>query len=293
VVHGASGSDKLRYNYSFTVNGTTYNAIAELRGVFKNTISLTTNPTMADYLLNTDYLFYPDSSTIDWSPTGKEPNVGDAYYVHYLCRVPLYASVDISCDYKETKIIKNGVWVSQNKQQASGTCSPGHDYVSQKLETLYPTTNTTLWGTIPTGVNNLKYTVIDNNIWVETKVDKDNTGSYVKGSLGKRNPSKNWYPKIKTGFYYLGKDVYYNYLNPVTVNIGQDKIEYAKNISFKASPFNDEGGMGAILVENGTTNLLTNSDFKVTSTQLSYICRFKNMASMAQGPSKPIIWATE
>jgi hypothetical protein len=79
----------------------------------------------------------------------------------------------------------------------------------------------------------------------------------------------------------------------VTVNIGQDKIEYAKNISFKASPFNDEGGMGAILVENGTTNLLTNSDFKVTSTQLSYICRFKNMASMAQGPSKPIIWATE
>lgn len=274
IIRGAGTIDRMRYNY-----------IDKILAVVSTDTATSTYPINSDFypLINAvgDYEFDKDTSSIHWTGT-QSPTIGEQYYVHYVCKKPIKAKLQIGCDYKESKIIRNGVWKSNTEYEYTGTCYPGVDYISGDLNSIIPK-NITSWSDKPANVTNFEYTIADNNLFVETKIENDR----VIGTLGLINPAKNWIPKIKSGFYYIGKDEFYNYLDPETVLIGTDKIEFAQAISFGDGQ--DEGG--AVRVEDASTNLIINSNFTVKSRQLSYVCDFNTLAGVATSETiKPIDW---
>ncbi len=242
IIRGTDITDRLRYPQ-----------IEELIGIYNNPqTGYPISKANADYHLNADYLFDAASCSIDWSPDGIQPEEGAIYYVYYVCRKPLYARIQISCDYTETKTTHNGAWRSATNYQYQASCAPDQDYISNDLTNIIPMTRE-YWPDLGNATD-LHYIVHDDNPWVSTSVQNNR----VVGTLGKYRPATDWYPKIKPGYYYIGKDEFYLYADPVTIHA--DNIERAGNVSYE----------DGILIENASTNLLLNSDFSIQERRLIY-----------------------
>lgn len=209
-----------------------------------------------NYVLNLDYLL--SNNQIDWSPTAGgaiEPTAGNTYYVSYKCMKPTGVQVTMGSDYQEQGGI-DSVWRSPEVKEFSGTCAPD---VPFKVE--LPNVNTWQGATNP-NVQNLTYMIEDNDLWVKTWVNYDPVAVryYANGSLQDRIPKDNWFPLIRSGYYYSGEDEYYLYSEPTTYVPATNDIPRAQSISYVPARYNN-----GVKLQSASTNLVHNSGFDVAS----------------------------
>lgn len=195
-------------------------------------------------------------NNIDWSPatSAAEPDAGTVYTVVYKHNVPKDVTVDFSTLYYEEGGVDR-IWRSPEVKQFTGMCYPGQDYVVD-----LPDFNT--WQGLPdNNVEDLAYVIEDNDLWVKTWAEQRSGKWVIVGSLQDRVPKDNWFPTIKTGYYYLGLDEYYMFSEPIILTPGEEEVPTAKNVQFVPAKF-DNGAK----VQEGSTNLILNSGFDVTNT---------------------------
>jgi hypothetical protein len=195
-------------------------------------------------------------NNIDWSPAtnAAEPTAGTVYTVTYKHNVPKDVTVDFSTLYYEEGGVDR-IWRSSEVKQFTGMCYPGNDYVAD-----LPDFNS--WQGLPdNNVEDLAYIIEDNDLWVKTWAEQRNGKWVVVGSLQDRVPKDNWFPTIKTGYYYLGQDEYYMFSEPITLSPGEEEVPTAKNVQFVPAKF-DNGAR----VQEASQNLILNSGFDVTNT---------------------------
>ena len=200
--------------------------------------------------------FKTSGNYIDWSPTAgtsAEPTANETYYVDYVIEVPYKVTVTIDTTYQEEGGVDR-IWRSPEVKEFKGMCYPGKDFVAE-----LPAFNQ--WMGLPDlNVEDIEYVVEDNDIWVKTWVEKRNNKWYFIGSLQDRVPKDNWFPTIKTGYYYLGKEEYYLFNEPITIEPTDKEIPVAKNVDFVEGKFQN-----AVQVQEGSTNLIRNSGFDTSS----------------------------
>lgn len=81
--------------------------------------------------------------------------------------------------------------------------------------------------------DSLRYTVYDNNKYVQTKIDYDsNNRPYILASLNTKKASLNWNPFIRSGYYFEGKDRYYLYSEPEELILDHNHYPAMNNITF-------------------------------------------------------------
>jgi multiple sugar transport system substrate-binding protein len=102
----------------------------------------------------------------------------------------------------------------------------------------------------------------------EESVRKAIADNRVVGTLDSRDPKVNWNPNINGGYYYINKDSYYMFVNPVEHTLDNTLIPIAKNVSY-TDGYNGTG----ILIEEGTTNLAPSFSKGLTRT-LSFSSSF-------------------
>jgi hypothetical protein len=221
------------------------------------------NPTTGEENETGDYKYYAATGTynnaIDWAPAiaaGTAPDEGSTYYVSYVYDKVISLRVELACDYSEyepTLQIYKSPTITH-----SGECMPMADYISD------PMAFTDF--TVPADVDRstLRYVVYDNSSRVRTYVD-DNR---VVGTLDSRDPKVNRNPNINGGYYYINKDSYYMFVNPVEHTLDNTLIPIAKNVSY-TDGYNGTG----ILIEEGTTNLAPSFSKGLTRT-LSFSSSF-------------------
>jgi hypothetical protein len=76
----------------------------------------------------------------------------------------------------------------------------------------------------------------------------------VIASLGDNDPRENWHPHIKDGFYYIGKNQYYLSTSPYQETLDDSHIPKHQNIIYTD---------GAVLIQEQTENLISNSRFDI------------------------------
>lgn len=195
-------------------------------------------------------------NNIDWSPaTGAaEPTAGTIYTVVYKHNVPKDITVDFSTLYYEEGGVDH-IWRSPEVKQFTGMCYPGNDYVAD-----LPDFNQ--WQGLPdNNVEDLAYVIEDNDLWVKTWAEQRNGKWVIVGSLQDRVPKDNWFPTIKTGYYYLGQDEYYLFSEPIVLKPGEEEVPTAKNVEFVPAKF-DNGAK----VQEASQNIILNSGFDVSTT---------------------------
>jgi len=194
-------------------------------------------------------------SDIDWSGVFPEgtPEDGEIYYVSYQYNTPSEGIITARAvdskghDYYENKV-RTHAWSSAKLYHSQGICAPREDYVSATLPAI---SESGIWGTIDTKVENIEYYVLDNNPWVTTFI-KD---SKVVGTLRNRKPSQQWLPSIHNGYYYLNKDEYYKFSQPAEYTPEVTKLEQATNAVITST---------GTLLEPATTNLVTDPTFNIS-----------------------------
>lgn len=192
--------------------------------------------------------FVQNGNYIDWSPaSGIEPAKGEEYYVTYECDVPETVTIHMDTTYREEGGVDK-VWRSPEVKHFVGICKPGEDFV-MKLP------NPETWKEA-NGVEDLQFVVEDNDLWVKTWVDKTDDGYFLKGSLQDRVPKDNWFPTLRTGYYYLGQKEFYLYSEPLTTVYGENEIPQAKRVHYETGKFG-----GGLLLEPASENLFKNSLF--------------------------------
>jgi LysM repeat protein len=196
--------------------------------------------------------FKLDGNYIDWSPVETEPMAGAVYTVSYFCEVPDKVTVTIDTVYQEEGGVDR-IWRSPEVKEFKGMCYPGYDYVSE-----LPGFNQ--WVGLPdNNVEDIQYIVEDNDIWVKTWIEKRDDGKwYIVGSLQDRVPKDNWLPTMKTGYYYLGKDEYYMFNEPIVIEPTEREIPIAENVDFVEGKFQN-----AVRLQEGSENLILNSGFDI------------------------------
>ncbi|BCO16136.1 virion structural protein_gp083 [Bacillus phage vB_BceM_WH1] len=208
--------------------------------------------------------FKRNGNYIDWSPAGGiEPKAGDEYYVTYECEVPESVTIHMDTTYKEEGGVDK-VWRSPEVKHFTGICSPGKDF---SMELPSPTT----WDGAR-GVEDLQFVVEDNDLWVQTWVDKVDGKYFLKGSLKDRVPKDNWFPTIKNGYYYLGQKEHFLYSEPITTVYGEDEIPQARQVAYTQGKFD-----GAVQLEPEATNYILNSGFLITSKKTLFKKQFKQV----------------
>lgn len=206
------------------------------------------------YIEGLDYTL--EGNFINWAPNGgtsKEPSAGASYYVSYKCMKPKAVTITIGCDYQEQDGIDH-VWRSPEVKEFTGTCSPGVDFRQELPE---PDT----WdGAADPSIEDLTYIIEDNDLWVKSWVEynADDSKYYAIGSLQDRVPKDNWFPYIKTGYYYVGEDEYYLFSEPITVEPEQNAMAMSENITYVDGKYDK-----AALFQRASTNLVQNSGFDV------------------------------
>lgn len=210
--------------------------------------------------------FKQDNNYIDWSPTAgtaSEPPEGQTYYVDYVIEIPSRVTVTIDTTYYEEGGVDR-IWRSPEVKEFSGMCYPGTDHVA-----LLP--DFSEWMGLPDpNIEDIEYIVEDNDIWVKTWIEKRNGAWYIIGSLQDRVPKDNWFPTIKTGYYYLGKDEYYLFNEPITIEPTDKEIPIAENVEYVEGKFQN-----AVQVQEGSRNLIKNSGFDIASSKTTtYRLRF-------------------
>lgn len=194
-----------------------------------------------------------DGNHINWSGSGAEPAVDEVYTVNYTVEVPEKVTVRIDTSYQEEGGVDR-IWRSPEVKAFSGMCRPGVDHV-----VALPEFND--WEGLPSNqVEDIQYIVEDNDIWVKTWVEKRGGQWYLIGSLQDRVPKDNWFPTIESGYYYLGKDEYFLFSEPMEIEPGEREMPIAENVTFAPGKFEN-----AAKVQEGSQNLLRNSGFEVTS----------------------------
>lgn len=192
---------------------------------------------------------------IDWGITvagSDEPVIGTTYIVYYKCLVPKKVAIRIDTTYQEEGGVDR-IWRSTEVKEFKGMCSPGVDYIKELPEF-------STWKGLPdSSVEDIQYIIEDNDIWVKTWTEERDGKWYVIGSLQDLVPKDNWFPTIKTGYYYLGKEEYYLFNKPITIEPGERDIPVAKNIEYRDGKY-----MGAAYLQEGSENLVRNSGFEAT-----------------------------
>lgn len=189
-----------------------------------------------------------EGNFVSWSPEGVEPNAGDTYTVRYTCEIPNEVTVFLDTTYVEEGGV-DYMWRSPEVKEFKGICYPGEDFVKE----LPPLSE---WmGVSTTIAQDLEYTVEDNDIWVKTWTEKKNGKDYIIGSLQDRIPKENWHPTAKTGYYYIGKDEFYLFSEPVTIEPTDKQIPVAENVDFLKGKYDN-----AIYLEGYSENLLKNTE---------------------------------
>lgn len=154
-----------------------------------------------------------------------------------------------SSDYKKKSYSAMNIYRT-NSIEYDGVCSFGIDYKSDQYNI------GDLWPSIPETVDKstLKLKVLSTeNSFVNVYVDDDR----VIGTLEGMNPKDNWYPEIKEGNYYIGKDALYLFTSPYSATISKETVPRAENIEY-----NLYGNNKGILIQEATTNLFTNPSFR-------------------------------
>lgn len=222
------------------------------------------NPTGKDvynitstYVKGVDYVFNDTTNEIIWLTNNKPAN-GSQYYAVYGNSAPTYAEIELSCDYYN-EYSELDVWMSNKKYTVTGTCTPTQDYTSQDLNSLYPlpknNLDTEYWPDLPENIklNTVKYIIDD--------IDNKFIRAYIKNNklhatLDGLDLSKHWIPKIKPGYYYIGKNEYYLYSSQKT-EVNEGDITKIENCNYARST---KTGSGALVITNAITNLISNSE---------------------------------
>lgn len=146
--------------------------------------------------------------------------------------------ITISSSYKEIIITKQA-WTSNKLVKGTGQCSVDKDFVSAALPTK---TDKITWIDLTNDITNLQYTIDDNNQLVITYVDTTvgnqatpiSTSKIVGTLKAKFNntdnygkyPHNRWWPSITSGYYYLNKEEYYLYTEPMKAVLNGEIITY-------------------------------------------------------------------
>ncbi|MEK1829010.1 hypothetical protein AAAC51_07625 [Priestia megaterium] len=134
-----------------------------------------------------------------------------------------------------------------------GTCTPSQDFRIQLPEPKE-------FSGYSVEYKNVGYIIEDNDLWVETKLEQQNGKSYLVGTLNGKDPSKNWYPTINTGYYYLKEQENYLYSEPIKTVLSEKELPTAKDIEYT----NSSSGIGALLLPS-SQNVVKDSVFETTS----------------------------
>lgn len=190
---------------------------------------------------------------VDWSPEQSEPAAGTKYTVRFVCQIPSEVTISIQTSYQEEGGVDR-IWRSPEVKEFNGMCFPGKDYVAELP-------NFEEWMGLPNNkIEDIQYLVEDNDIWVKTWVEKRAGKWYIIGSLQDRVPKDNWFPTIKTGYYYLGKEEFYLFNEPIIIEPTEREIPIAKNVEYVEGKFQN-----AAKIQEGSENLVRNSGFDVAT----------------------------
>jgi hypothetical protein len=230
-----------------------HNKVITVTAIFDSLVEVIAAPY---YLNDTDYTRVGNS--IDWSltsPIGKEPAPGNTYYVSYSYSQPVGVRLRINSDY-QVQIGSDRLWRSGEIKEFNGVVDPQTNF-RQALPAI------TEWKDYDApNVYDIDYVIEDNDLWTKTWIEQTDDTSYVVGSLMGKRPKDNWLPYIHTGFYYLGKDEYYLFSEPLAVQLTDQDIPIAKNVHY----INGKHGK-AIQVQPGSMNMVRNSSFQVTNSK--------------------------
>ena len=202
------------------------------------------------------HFYLVEGNKIDWSPimsnpgySGPKPKVGDKLYVTFTYNKIVNIKVRAESSYSRNDYAVMDIYRTREPMEFEGRCSLGMDYISDIIDIEQ------LWQ-IPENVDKttlqLKPIVTDNPFVMAYA--KDNR---IVATLGATNPRENWHPKIKEGFYYIGKNAYYLFTNPNKQPLDKTAIPKAENVSY-ATVSNSRG----VLLQEATQNLFANAVFE-------------------------------
>jgi hypothetical protein len=226
--------------------------VISVQGIWNNLAVGVTD--VSDYEEDLDYVL--DGNFISWAPTeglSQEPTGGADYYVTYTYNRVKSITITMGSDYEEEGGV-NRVWRSPEVKEFSGTCSPGVDHKAELPSA------TTWEGASDPNIEDLEYIVEDNDLWVKTWIQQEDTKYYAIGSLQDRIPKDNWFPTIETGFYYAGKDEYYLFSESIRVEPTDAEMARSENIKYVDGKYEK-----AAQFQKASTNVVRNSGFEVAT----------------------------
>lgn len=238
--------------------------VTEILGIW----NIANDPVAApNYQEDLDYQL--SGNSIDWGLVGDistEPTIGATYYVSYKCLKPRSVTIRIGSQYQEEGGIDR-VWRSPEVKAFTGVCAPRIDHKAVLPEA------STWQGAASPEVEDLEYIIEDNDLWVKTWISYDPAQNkfVATGSLQDRIPKDNWFPYIHTGYYYLGKDEYYLFSEPIVVEPEEKDVAKAANIDYVSGKYSN-----AALFQRSSKNLVKNSGFEVKSKGVVQKIRFSN-----------------
>lgn len=161
-------------------------------------------------------------SHIDWSPafgSSKEPNSGELYRVTLTRGVVDTLRIVYTSNYTER--------MSQDRMLAVPILSENYkvdlreDYKVTlpsfvEMQKEYPE------------LKNMRYVAENNDLWVSHTIE-DNE---ITLSLNGEDPNVNWYPTVRTGFYYLNDQEYYLYSRPTETVFDDKDIPVIRNVEY-------------------------------------------------------------
>lgn len=218
-------------------------------------VQTTYNETTEDGGVLVEGDFTLDGNHINWGETysiSTEPTAGTKYYVEYKYMRPKTVTVSIDTTYQEEGGVDH-IWRSPEVKEFNGMCFPGQDYQAE-----LPPFSAWRDSNDPY-VEDFEYIIEDNDLWVKTYVKEKDGKFYVVGSLQDRVPKDNWFPTIQTGYYYLGKDEYYLFSEPIVFESTERDIAVVKNIEYGTGKYDK-----AAYLQKGSSNIIKNSGFEVT-----------------------------
>lgn len=200
---------------------------------------------IGDFILN--------GNSVDWSPGGTEPARGTEYVISYIAEIPETISLHIDTTYREEGGVDR-IWRSPEVKMFEGLCAPGEDHVLELPEF------DSYEGLPDNNIEDISYVIEDNDLWVKTWVEERDGKMVAIGSLQDRVPRDNWLPRMKTGYYYLGKDEYYLYSEPILHTPTEREMPKMENVIFGPGKFKD-----AAILQDASENAVRNSGFEHAS----------------------------
>jgi len=207
-------------------NSVTYTPYTEIGGI-----------KTGDFVLDGNYIWWKGQQQ-----TSKEPAAALEYTVTYTYDDIKDVIITLDSRYQE-KAGYDVLWRSPEVKEYQGIATPLNDF-KMKIDDpeLFEGFNET--------IADAGYVVEDNDLWVKTYVVEEADGFYLVGTLDGEDPTKNWYPQIKSGYYYLQDQEYYMYAEPIQNVFAKEDVPIAKNAVTKD---------GKLYLNKDTTNYFTNS----------------------------------